>query len=581
MKKYLAFFLILMLSVSASADMYSVKDPSKVKKSGDVMSGSLDMAGFSLVNSTFSYGQAAHVISRPADTILLTQFDEGTGTTSADDSGNGNTASFVGANVSWVNGKFGKAASITNANSYITFGNCANISHSSMTISMWVRQNAVLAGVTLLSKTGDSNTKSWWVGMNANRQFWFTHSTNGSNSSYGAGAVSNSGIPLGHWTMITLSYDGAVKRYYLDNYLDKQYTETTYAGAMYALATSSVNVGRLYPTGTETWQGMIDSVIISSYVWTPEEVKKAYLSGSRNYNRVENIYIPWKGEIVFESSTAARGGDYAGDPGTMSITQWADSITFKGNNISVRAPYNKQRYIDPTKNIVAINVGVLSRLENGVTGEGGSVDLRWTPTGETTGSPSITWTTSNPLAIAGAAYVTGTFSVGNNVITQSSATFQTIKVSTVNFADGTFVTTSLGMGAVGEGLLTRVPLWHGSETTTESTSFTPKSFKALALGSTIYNMAGATREIVFEVIASSAIVELYNHTTGETVSGSEMTIDTTYSSVPTTANIGSIVIPAASFPTEKNIISLRMKSTAGITAKVAEAVILMRYHKVQ
>jgi hypothetical protein len=26
---------------------------------------------------------------------------------------------------------------------------------------------------------------------------------------------------------------------------------------------------------------------------------------------------------------------------------------------------------------------------------------------------------------------------------------------------------------------------------------------------------------------------------------------------------------------------LRMKSTAGITAKVAEAVILMRYHKVQ
>ena len=33
--------------------------------------------------------------------------------------------------------------------------------------------------------------------------------------------------------------------------------------------------------------------------------------------------------------------------------------------------------------------------------------------------------------------------------------------------------------AIGEVLTTRVPIWHGGETTTTSTSYTPKTFKAL------------------------------------------------------------------------------------------------------
>lgn len=401
-----------------------------VNKTGDTITGNIDINGNSIYNALWGYGQGEYLNLVPEKTTLLVYFNEGTGTTSYDYSGNYSTAVFVG-NVSWVDGKFNKAVKITDSNAYINFGNCSSISHSSITISMWVRQDSALGTATILAKNLDSNNKSWWIGVNANRQFWFTHSTDGTNSSYSTDSVSNSGISLGHWTMITVTYDGVKKRLYLDNYLDKEYNETTYAGSFYKVAGSSVIAGRLYPTGTETWQGYIDCIKISSYVWTPEEVKKAYFSGDRPYSIANNLYIKYPGEIVFESSTAVKGGDLAADKGTMSIKQWADTILFKGNNVSVRAPYNKQRDIDPTKNLVAVNVGVLSRAENGVTGEGGGVDLRWIPTGETTGRPAITWTTSDYLALQGNTQVTGTLLVGNNIIAQSSTTCSAIYVSTI------------------------------------------------------------------------------------------------------------------------------------------------------
>ena len=66
------------------------------------------------------------------------KFDEGSDTTVADSSGNGNNGTLIN-NPTWVDGKFYKALQFNGSNQYIDYGNILNIGTSSFTISTWIK----------------------------------------------------------------------------------------------------------------------------------------------------------------------------------------------------------------------------------------------------------------------------------------------------------------------------------------------------------------------------------------------------------------------------------------------------------
>ena len=64
------------------------------------------------------------------------RFDEGTGTTAGDSSGNGNIGTISGA--SWVDGKFGKALSFDGTNDYVTVPYSSSL-NSPKTFITWIK----------------------------------------------------------------------------------------------------------------------------------------------------------------------------------------------------------------------------------------------------------------------------------------------------------------------------------------------------------------------------------------------------------------------------------------------------------
>lgn len=623
-------------------------------------------------------GATTQDYSLSANTMALWRFDEATGTSITDASANANNGTLSGTGYSWntTSQKWGASAlKFGGTNDWVNTTPLTGLARSSFTISVWLRIDANVSGTdTVISKAGTSTTKSWWLATNNNTNILnFSYSIDGNISSFAAGSSMNSSLPLGIWTMVTVTYDGTTTRYYMDDWMDKKVVQNL-TGLVYDSATSSAAIGCLYSASGQTnfWAGHIDSLIIENGVWTSEKVREQFYAGGGKYNRLTNTVIPYKNYIVFETSSTLQGGDAVADVSNAKLGVWADHPGVFGTNFFVRAPYGRKRPLDPT--IVAINVGTLNKSENGIMGEGGSVDLRWVASSPDSGYPAITWVGGGTLFLQGNTAVTSNLNIGNNVITQSSATLPIVGISTANvsaritspiglFDNVIAATTSLRtdltaettariyadnlLGAatgyidsvkldkssaaatyvyrsgdtmagdflvgnnvitqssatlpiiaastitanavivggkklsnfpeIGEVLTTRIALWSGSETTTISQSYVSKTFQTLCLGSTEYNLSTSTRTITFEVIGSSVTVELYNHTTGATVAGSEMTISATYASVPTTDNVGVVTIPVYSFPTNGNIISLRMKSTAGVTAKVAAAEIFMRY----
>ena len=56
-----------------------------------------------------------------ADLLGLWRLDEGAGITSADSSGNGNTGTFTGPNISWTSGKYDNAINLVNDGANVSY----------------------------------------------------------------------------------------------------------------------------------------------------------------------------------------------------------------------------------------------------------------------------------------------------------------------------------------------------------------------------------------------------------------------------------------------------------------------------
>jgi chitodextrinase len=190
-------------------------------------------------------------------------FSEGTGGTTADASGNGNTGTITSA--SWTaQGRYGSALSFNGANSVVRIPNSASLNVTTgMTLSAWVRPTAAQGGWrTILQRQADA---------------YFLHASNGDPlHPAGGGTFGGStdfvggptAIPVNAWTHVALTYDLATVRLYVSG------TQAATRAATGAIQTNTnpLWIGGNTPYG-EYFQGLIDEARVYNRALTPAEIQ--------------------------------------------------------------------------------------------------------------------------------------------------------------------------------------------------------------------------------------------------------------------------------------------------------------------
>lgn len=189
------------------------------------------------------------------------KFDEGSGSTVSDASGNNNTGTLYG-NTSWVNGKTGKGLYFDGSGDYVQIGDSVSLSPTSqLSIVSWVYT------------TGNFN---YWtiVGKNEayQNQLW---DTNGIENSiyYGGWTQKQTGAVLtpGAWNQVVITFDGSTQRTYANGNLIQAWSLT----AGITDSANPVYIGS-WLGASEFFLGIIDEVSVWKKALTTAEVSSLY-----------------------------------------------------------------------------------------------------------------------------------------------------------------------------------------------------------------------------------------------------------------------------------------------------------------
>ena len=244
-----------------------------------------------LWNDTVQAGSNADTAlpSLPGGPVAYWRFNEGSGSTTADSSGNGNTGAITGA--TWVS----SSPDSTPALSFDGVNDCAsvpgtaalNIQGTTLTIEAWIKREADSGGYErILDKENNSTSHDlgYYVQISDADKLQFGFATSSTTFTYLTGTTS---VSVGTWHHIAAVYDGSQMRIYLDGVLDGSKPQVGSIFGSSATGTHPLNIGRLrywdsYYYGS---QMLIDEVRIHNRALAPAEFN--ILPQARNSDAAE------------------------------------------------------------------------------------------------------------------------------------------------------------------------------------------------------------------------------------------------------------------------------------------------------
>ncbi len=210
---------------------------------------------------------AARTLSAPSGLVAAYGFEEGTGTTTADASGNGLTGTITQA--TWTTaGKFGKALTFSGAKgSWVTVANAPALQLTTgMTISAWVKPTAALPqwpSIVMKERT-DELTYALYANSNTNQPN-INYTSGGEEVNLNAGSA----VPVNAWTYLTGTFDGTTLKFFVNGQL---------VGSKASTASIDTTTGVLRIGGDNVWDGeyfpgVIDEVRIYNRALSPQEIQ--------------------------------------------------------------------------------------------------------------------------------------------------------------------------------------------------------------------------------------------------------------------------------------------------------------------
>lgn len=219
-------------------------------------------------------------------------FNERTGVTVNDTSGNAFAGTFTGA-PTWVPGKVGSATLFNGSTQYATIGNVINFSSSSFTIEAWVNRTNVSADQLIISKKLSSTLadvgymiEQFSSGNGGNTCLYVSDGTN----KYETCTADHTTETLGTWQHIVAVYDrtnGNSKSTIYINGVDAEFSGYEVGNAT-TVANTTNTLGLCFAarantagtcTATLPYAGKLDNVLIYNYARTPAQVAWDYNKG--------------------------------------------------------------------------------------------------------------------------------------------------------------------------------------------------------------------------------------------------------------------------------------------------------------
>jgi hypothetical protein len=204
--------------------------------------------------------------------VAYWRFNEGTGTSLTDATGNGNTGTWTGtlANAQWGTGKIGGCGVFNGTDRIVTIPDSANLDlTSALTISIWINPVATqVAYTTPIGKDG-----AYWLegsGVGTDRQYtWFL---NNGTAEVVAGFIT---LTAAAWNHVVLTYDGTTATTYLNGAVGA----TNTVGGSVVTNTNTVVLGNRSGF-TRFFSGSMDEVGVWNQVLSSTEISNLYNAGA-------------------------------------------------------------------------------------------------------------------------------------------------------------------------------------------------------------------------------------------------------------------------------------------------------------
>lgn len=287
------------------------------------------------------------------------KFDEGSGSSNNDSSGNGNTGTPNG-DATWVPGKQGSAMTFDGTGDFVGIGDPSVLDFertNAFTLEAWVKTTQT-NGSSIIGKQDTSTAykgyRLFWIDTSGQPRLWLSN-----NAAAGAnllGVYGSVQINDGAWHHVVASYDGSSTpggiKFYVDGMINSNTTEYNTLSAT-ILNNINLEIGRGGSGGQQNpYTGQIDSVRIYDYVRTPAQV-------AWDYNRGKPV-----AHYKLDECSGTVANDSSGNSLTGTVTIGASGTNTSAGSCSGAAAqawydglsgkYNGSLEFDGTDDIVTI-----------------------------------------------------------------------------------------------------------------------------------------------------------------------------------------------------------------------------------
>ncbi len=220
-------------------------------------------------NRAFTQAEITSLYNWAPGPIEYLKFDENTGSSINDSSGNNNKGTWNGTLGSqWSTGKVGTAGEFNGTDNYVNISDSSTLDITGdMTLSTWIKPNATQnASADIISKHGNGG---FLIEQNntTNNQYYFGWDSTGSG---GWNCLTTYfSLTGGVWQHLEIVKSGAVAKYYINGVSTGSCTGTNQAISANSLA---LKIGSWSSSGNRFWNGLIDDFKFYNYARTSGQV---------------------------------------------------------------------------------------------------------------------------------------------------------------------------------------------------------------------------------------------------------------------------------------------------------------------